>query len=91
MKDHEQECFRCRVPNGCNTRDSRCGIRRGVKYGIYPKSVFRSPALNYVKIEKEGVKEKPLFPRGFGMHAFCEAVARYTEPFIERDAKFNDI
>lgn len=43
LSDHVKECFICRLPD-CDTSNSRCGIRRGIKYELYPKSVLYSPS-----------------------------------------------
>lgn len=44
LHEYDAECLNCRVPGKCDQSDDRCGIKRGVKYGLYPKSALKSPS-----------------------------------------------
>ena len=39
-----QECLHCKVPNhfGCKPTHHKCGISRGIKYGLYPGWAHRT-------------------------------------------------
>ena len=86
LNDANQECLRCRVEGGCNETDEKCGIRRGVEYGIYPKWMLHSPRGVVPKEIKNqnscGKPEQPLYKLGDGMNDFCLKVQRYREPWM---------
>lgn len=83
------ECLKCRVESECSTRSKKCGIRRGIKYGLYPESAMKR-AKNSLPREVAsqitrgvaGVPDKPLWGPSDGMAKFSEAVAKYEEPWM---------
>lgn len=57
LTDDHQECLQCRVPNGCSPSHPACGVKRGIKYGLYsPRSLEASSnglPKGFFKKEKE--------------------------------------
>ena len=86
--DLRAECDRCKVPKRCNQADDRCGIRRGIKYGLYPSSALNgveSAVPRSVRMQIShgiGNKEVPLWKANEGMSIFSERVASYWEPWM---------
>lgn len=82
LNDREQECLKCRVPHGCNPGDSRCGISRGMKYGIYPETSHSNPNSGQKTLYQQscGCKEVPLWKVNEGMYRFQRQLAKYPEP-----------
>ena len=90
--DLRSECLKnCGVPGGCNQTDDRCGIRRGIKYGLYPQSALNgveSAVPRSVRMQIShgvGAKDKPLWRLGDGMIKFCTSVSAYSEPWLDRE------
>lgn len=87
LDDVNQECLICRVKGDCRPRNEKCGVTRGIKYGLYPKNAHSFATMGVRKdiyMQRScGHKDKPLFELGEMMAKFCEDVARYTEPAIE--------
>lgn len=66
-----------------------CGISKGVKYGIYGKHSHKNPTLGYNPdslFSDIGFKEIPLYRYGDGMERFCNAVAKYKEPWMRYES-----
>lgn len=80
-QDYHAECNRCRVPDDCDNKDPRCGIRRGVKFGLYSKEALKpqSTGLKYGWDDPTGFSEAPIFNQRDSMVKFCEAVMRYQD------------
>lgn len=82
LHEYDAECLNCRVPNKCDQSDDRCGIKRGVKYGIYPLSALKSPSPAVCSTTNSGTvgfKSIPLFEHSDGMYTFAERVAGYKD------------
>lgn len=90
--DLRNECLNgmCRkLDDGCNPQSELCGIARGIKYGIYPKTAIKAPQ-SYLgqKLRTQitygvGCKEQPLWKNGEGMANFAIQVAAYTEDWMK--------
>ena len=87
-QDYHAECNRCRVPVDCDNKDPRCGIRRGVKYGLYPKSALRADCsgLKYGWDDPTGfAREIPAFEMRDSMVKFSQKVISFYEPWMRLD------
>lgn len=87
-RDLLQECRTCRVSGGCKSTDDKCGWKRGVKYGLYPRDILDMPrALIHRDLANQirygfGCKEVPLFTQTDKMGDFTDKVAAYKEPWM---------
>lgn len=84
LSEMHQECLRCRVPGDCKPGHDRCGVSRGMRYGIYPETAHKHATaglpgwFNF----KVGADEVPLFSQRDMMTDFCSDVAKYEEPWM---------
>lgn len=81
LSDYDTECTICRLDD-CDMSNKRCGMVRGVKYGLYPAWILSNPTPGIDKrvvCKDPGFKEIPLFSQSDNMKKFCDKVARYEE------------
>lgn len=91
--DIRNECINgmCRKLDKCMPGHKLCGISRGIKYGLYPESIMKSPTtLINGRLRTQinggvGFKEVPLWKNGEGMGDFVKGVQNYREGWMFDD------